>query len=459
MPADLPPAYSESATAPNDPIVYDAPTSWAVGAKTLARPLVRVGELKAHLALLRAFKALRTLVEDGQIAEWPDVVRLLDPSQRWIWFVGLAVDRFQRWIDVLGSASLGTTLEYELPPLDVVMIWHAYLLNPTWYAEDCLRMAPLNPLRGVRDHLLSALVRIGDVSSFDVSSERKKLWLRKTGLPYDPISAATLATTHAVSCPKCLQNMSVPYILLEGTGYLQSKFRTTCPACGFHVDRDGLATLKFVRDLVLDPRSERDKRRYGNGVYLAGSLRTLIHPCDEIFASALKIKLFVVVPPPEGNSATVDKDEWIKAIMKQVSYSMETVRKISAPAFSGSERRSARILSAYFDDRPFSVELVGATIRQGSFVDEMQSLSWNDPSRMEGDALLQHAIARYHAFLDLTASTLSSFFVPTLDIDLAWHTHLMKGEAYQADCSTHIGRFVDHEDKVDENRLAAALDD
>ena len=90
---DAPPAYS--ATAPDDgPLAYTAPTSWTVGAKTLSRPLVRVGELRAHLALLRAFRDLRTLVEDGQIAEWPDVVRLLDPSQRWIWFVGLAVDRY-----------------------------------------------------------------------------------------------------------------------------------------------------------------------------------------------------------------------------------------------------------------------------------------------------------------------------------------------------------------------------
>lgn len=94
--ASKPPAYSEPANAngnTDQPPAYEAPTSFTIGAKTLTQPLVRIGELKAHLSLLGAFKNLRTLVEDGQITEWPEVVRVLDPSQRWAWFIGLAVDR------------------------------------------------------------------------------------------------------------------------------------------------------------------------------------------------------------------------------------------------------------------------------------------------------------------------------------------------------------------------------
>ena len=64
--------------------------------------------------------------------------------------------------------------------------------------------------------------------------------------------------------------------------------------------------------------------------------------------------------------------------------------------------RMDKILSAYNDDKPFSVELVGAVMRQGSFIDKMQALNWtkegyfDDP---QDERVLHHAIARYHAYV------------------------------------------------------------
>ena len=52
-------------------------------------------------------------------------------------------------------------------------------------------------------------------------------------------------------------------------------------------------------------------------------------------------------------------------------------------------------------------------------------------------------LSTFYRFLDLMASTPGLFLVPTLDIDLAWHTHQMKAEIYQADCMKYIGRYVD----------------
>ena len=46
-------------------------------------------------------------------------------------------------------------------------------------------------------------------------------------------------------------------------------------------------------------------------------------------------------------------------------------------------------------------------------------------------------------FLDLMASSPASFFVPTLDIDLAWHTHQLMAKNYRTDCTTYVGRFID----------------
>ena len=37
----------------------------------------------------------------------------------------------------------------------------------------------------------------------------------------------------------------------------------------------------------------------------------------------------------------------------------------------------------------------------------------------------------------------SASFVPTLDIDLAWHTHQLTAGQYGDDCMAYVGRFID----------------
>ena len=59
------------------------------------------------------------------------------------------------------------------------------------------------------------------------------------------------------------------------------------------------------------------------------------------------------------------------------------------------------MLNAYVSDRPFSIDLVGAVIRQCSFVDKMSKLGWTQPDffdSAEDVIVLLHAIARYHGY-------------------------------------------------------------
>jgi hypothetical protein len=61
--------------------------------------------------------------------------------------------------------------------------------------------------------------------------------------------------------------------------------------------------------------------------------------------------------------------------------------------------RIGRIMSAYFDDKLFSVELVGAVLRQGLFVAKMYNLRWTRPGFFDSaqdQIVLQHIIVRYH---------------------------------------------------------------
>lgn len=70
------------------------PNKYFVGGQLLKHPFVTVSQLKAHLALLRAFKALRTSVEDGKENRLPqDICEMEIPALRWGIIVALAVER------------------------------------------------------------------------------------------------------------------------------------------------------------------------------------------------------------------------------------------------------------------------------------------------------------------------------------------------------------------------------
>jgi hypothetical protein len=82
-----------------------------------------------------------------------------------------------------------------------------------------------------------------------------------------------------------------------------------------------------------------------------------------------------------------------------------------------SVKRGAKVLGAYHNQRPFSVELVGAVRvmlfdflgraaiplqvqRQGSFIRKIHDLGWTSPSyfeKREDAVALHYALVRYHA--------------------------------------------------------------
>ncbi len=71
-------------------------------------------------------------------------------------------------------------------------------------------------------------------------------------------------------------------------------------------------------------------------------------------------------------------------------------------------------------------DLVDAVKRQSFFNTEMGNLGWSKhPKLLERgdlDDVLSRSLIRYHRFLGLMATTYN-LLTPTLDIDLAWHTH------------------------------------
>jgi hypothetical protein len=69
---------------------------------------------------------------------------------------------------------------------------------------------------------------------------------------------------------------------------------------------------------------------------------------------------------------------------------------------------------------------------------------------------LERATHRYLAFLKL-APTVDGPIVPTLDIDIIWHSHMLSPIDYFPECKTLAGRVLDHNDEMPNDQLSTAF--
>ncbi|KAF2468382.1 uncharacterized protein BDR25DRAFT_159839, partial [Lindgomyces ingoldianus] len=83
----------------------------------------------------------------------------------------------------------------------------------------------------------------------------------------------------------------------------------------------------------------------------------------------------------------------------------------------------------------------------------MHNINWlHAPNTRD---IMQRLIVKYERFFSLFAQYPGKTVVPTLDVDLAWHTHQLSPPHYYAYSTRLTGgkTFVDHDDKIDESRL------
>ncbi|KAJ2912590.1 hypothetical protein MD484_g7831, partial [Candolleomyces efflorescens] len=428
---------------------YTFPTKFKIGAFFTDGLLVNIEQIKGHLALLHAFSNLKVEVENlpsGSIVNMPG-----NREQRWAWFVGLAAERFDKWARSLQSKDALQPLEDTLPPLDVLMVWHSYMLNPRWYTEDGQRILACKALVELGQVLSKELSRLPALLDASPSEARVTMFYTRVGHPFDPFQAASVNLTKTIKCPKCRDSIDVPYMNIHGSGYLQANFliacrRSDCPL----ITKETLCARKLAENL--------SRQGMAPDSYLPGTFFTESRVADQkagmdILASIRK--KYKSTTKGQQSASTVNEDLCI-AILEGANFKLEEIR-----GHIGRSKLLGRIMSAHSTPMIYSVELAGAVLRQGSFVQKMAHLEWTKPGffdHPDDEIVLQHAIARYHAFLDLMSSSPASFFVPTLDIDLVWHTHQLMSAKYEADCKQYIWRFIDHDDKVDGIKLSSAFD-
>lgn len=106
----------------------------------------------------------------------------------------------------------------------------------------------------------------------------------------------------------------------------------------------------------------------------------------------------------------------------------------------------------WYNSSAFSIDLEGAVIRQGTFIQKMHQNDWlHSPSL---SYCISGMITKYFNFFKLLRNYQSLIAVPTLDVDLVWHTHQLSANAYYNYSIRQAWIFVDHDDKVKESTLS-----
>ncbi|PKX88984.1 uncharacterized protein P174DRAFT_464709 [Aspergillus novofumigatus IBT 16806] len=106
---------------------------------------------------------------------------------------------------------------------------------------------------------------------------------------------------------------------------------------------------------------------------------------------------------------------------------------------------------------PYATYLFAAIERQRVFVDKMVGYLWIRSPGVHGT--LSRAITRYEYFLQLFKLRPGTTLVPTLDIDLVWHTHQCSASMYKASMEKRAGRFINHDDTIPPGVLQTQSDE
>jgi hypothetical protein len=105
--------------------------------------------------------------------------------------------------------------------------------------------------------------------------------------------------------------------------------------------------------------------------------------------------------------------------------------------------------------QPFApIDLADAVNRQHAFASKMANFSWSrSPFATQ---TLESLVKRYDQFFQLMVANPDTIMAPTLDQDLAWHTHQLNPRNYRNYCFSNAGTFINHNDTISKDEAVSS---
>ncbi|CAI7611544.1 unnamed protein product [Penicillium pancosmium] len=468
----------------------------------------------AHLKFLAVLADLRDMVSnndglfgifDKQADIHQDMPQALNESRarirekRWAIYTARAVERYRKWwftclpmsrphvtISDLESPAYERIIDSEtqvlwsednLPPLDILMVWHSHMLNPRDFLEDCIRYGKMSTWR--TGFPFEAINRSINDRTLEYTVSEKSIQMFKTQLHMEWDNLEDPPGLE-IECPSCKKPLTVLWTegkmrpelkepFNECTGYADASFKIKCSSCSHVLDHDRLRVAKFRKDLTELVTFNRPMP--GTVYNLHGIPSGPSHMKTYLlYRSMMFPNRFMEAASKDLLAFTDARVDWCKNIDDLRSHLELKIRDAAILKKAHSAGRGSkpgekihfrRMMSHYWENfSPFSLDLVGAVIRQGTFIQKMDNIDWlHSPTVMD---TAERLIKKYEVFFDIMLSNPRNMAVPTLDVDLAWHTHQLQPRRY-FHYSIRImasgqRRFIDHDDKVDENKLSEAFE-
>ncbi|KAK9451425.1 uncharacterized protein V1518DRAFT_10796 [Limtongia smithiae] len=433
-------------------------------------------QLTTHLDLLNLFMCVRKSVEnrDGLFGVYNsytknDMSKVFDstafsfgekltlPFQiRWYIYISRAVERYTRWFDslpasdvdpdnfqFLGGQASPITID-TLPPVDVLMVWHAHMLHPQMYWEDCIRSGRAAmflhmpfPWAEISQVIRRASHAVIYRYIYDVPLSSITNFEALTGCAYenelDNISKF-------ITCPHCYcADIKLNWCGAFHHGWAEEKFEHYCNECGAVINRDSLSAFQFSKDF---------KRLRETGFPLKGELSEYItltnnqnmsnHGASKILLE--NIQKFVLEP-----------GDGMNAIRRQIRQATEraarNMAKGSSAKYEAVDIMIRRLLRPYeYNVSKFGINLQAAVLREGRFGDIMNAYGYSvSPFRSD---TINSTMVRFFQFWHLMRENPNSILVPPVDADFAWHTMQLNPSYYLSMCFVLQGTHVNHDDSA-----------
>lgn len=362
------------------------------------------------------------------------------------------------------------------------MVWHAHMLNPRAFLEDAM-LAGLRQLWNTGLPWAAINAAIDSKFNYNASDDCKSNWAIRTGRSWD---SGDDPAFKAMQCPACKVPIQIPWTTcgmdetsksgqrpgLIGNGYGDGNLLYSCPACGVVVDKALLAVSKFCKDTeallarsrpmpgtILDPISGMPEVVPSHPVSAQLFPRTFP---NRMLQRALRIEIVDLIRPGLTLNPTMDT---VRGKIENVLTNSSHLRAIDGVRLSprpykltpNAKLAVRKMMARYWENFTlFALDLGGAVLRQGVFVEKMVKIDWlHSPSAA---STMTRLLAKYQRFFAIMSAHPKNTAVPTLDVDLAWHTHQLSPSPYYAYSVGKTAKFIDHDDKMDEDKLSSSFE-
>lgn len=347
------------------------------------------------------------------------------------------------------------------------------MLNPQFYYDDCRRLGFQSllaiefPWEAVVSYEMVCLetlwLTLPQYGAIDLDrliykhpKPAAEFFSGKTQQPVDLLahligdkeSSSSLMTSYEIICPGCRSKNSCAV-----AHWQDENFSVSCN-CGQELTHDSLAANQLRDDIA--------------ALLSTGSNVRLVEPRNSSLLCTLTCRRRSCFSPPfqqHQHILTLLRASFTTAPTVSTHPTLASLRQAllaSPPSSSTLPAARSQAIFTLFSFYPLRItptssaclSLTDAVLRQGSFVAKMHHHLWlRSPGIHDldhGTGTLPRARSRYINFFRLFSAYPGETMVPTLDIDLFWHTHQLCPGAYYwyALQPDHAGRFIDHNDKL-----------